>query len=94
MVTVHYASAVPVLRPYGPRARLQGHTWFKQSLDADAHRPKLGKNNGAARCECAGPAQVFMFTQRRLNAFPDQFSITTAFEYPDVCVSWKINTSM
>ena len=89
--TVNCTNAMSVLRPYGSRARLQGHTWFKQSLDADAHRPKLGNNNGAARRERASPAQVSMFTQRCLNALPNQFSVAATFEHSQVRVRWKIN---
>ena len=84
-------------QPLGPHyscAWFQWHTWFQQSLDANSHRPELGNNNGAARRERAGPAQVPIFTQRGLNARSNQCLTTTTFNHSQVCVGREVNTSI
>jgi hypothetical protein len=84
-------------RPLGPHrscAWLQWHSRLQQSLDANSHWPELGNNNGAARRERAGPAQVSICTQRGLNARSNQSSITATFDHSQVCVRREVNTSI
>ena len=84
-------------QPLGPHyscAWFQWHAWLQQSLDANSHRPELGNNNGAARRERAGPAQVPIFAQRGLNACSNQCLTTATFDHSQVRVRREVNTSI